>query len=71
MHAEDVLLASPTHEISTEIALGNRDAGVALNYSRSLLLMNALLGGFKTQCRHSSTVLHAIAGQSGRDIQSP
>ena len=42
-HPEDALPASPTHESNTEIACCNRDVGVALNYSRSLLLMNALL----------------------------
>lgn len=41
-HPEDALLASLTRESNTEIARWSRDVGGGLNYSRSLLLMNAL-----------------------------
>ena len=60
---EDILLASLTREVNTEIAPCNREVGVALNYSRSLLLMNALYEPLKTvqiQCHCSACNCWAV-----------
>ena len=60
---EDILLASLTREVNTEIAPCNREVGVALNYSRSLLLMNVLYEPLKTvqiQCHCSACNCWAV-----------
>lgn len=62
-------LSLPYTRNQYEIALWNRDVGVALNYSSSLLLMNALLWALKNRAA-SMSVSCVIAGQSEQDTDS-